>query len=119
MKLNLGENIRKHRRRLDMTQDELADRLGVSFQSVSRWENGTTYPDMELLPEIADLFSVTVDALMQMLPIAGQLVPAARRDAARRRTGVAQFVDPEEREDRTVSKAYSLGFDDDIDSLER
>ena len=64
MKLNLGENIRKHRRRLDMTQDELADRLGVSFQSVSRWENGATYPDMELLPEIADLFSVTVDALM-------------------------------------------------------
>ncbi|MBQ3638186.1 MAG: helix-turn-helix transcriptional regulator [Clostridia bacterium] len=64
MKLNLGENIRKHRRRLDLTQDELAERLGVSFQTVSRWENGTTYPDMELLPEIADLFSVTVDALM-------------------------------------------------------
>lgn len=71
--------------------------------------------------ELANAFAggVTVDALMQMLPVASQLVPAARRDAARRRTGVAQFVDPEEREKRTVSGAYSLGFDDDIDSLER
>ena len=42
MKLNLGENIRKHRRRLDLTQDELAERLGVSFQTVSRWENGVS-----------------------------------------------------------------------------
>lgn len=68
--------------------------------------------------ELANAFAggVTVDALMQMLPTAGQLVPAARRDAARRRTGVAQFVDPEELENRT---ANSLGFDDDIDSLER
>ena len=43
MKLNLGENIRKHRRRLDLTQDELAERLGVSFQTVSRWENGVSH----------------------------------------------------------------------------
>jgi len=71
--------------------------------------------------ELANAFAggVTVDALMRMLPIASQLVPAVRRDAARRKTGVAQFVDPEEREKRTVSGAYSLGFDDGIDSLER
>lgn len=62
---------------------------------------------------------VTVDALMQAMPVTSQLVPAVRRDAARRKTGVAQFVDPEEREDRAVSGAYSLGFDDDVDSLER
>ena len=64
MKLNLGENIRRLRRLRDWTQDELADRLGTTSQSVSRWENGTTYPDMEFLPELADLFSVTVDALI-------------------------------------------------------
>ena len=64
MKLHLGENIRENRRRMGLTQEQLADRLGVSFQSVSRWENGTTYPDMEKLPEIARLFDTTIDALM-------------------------------------------------------
>ena len=65
MKLHLGENIRENRRRMGLTQEQLADRLGVSFQSVSRWENGTTYPDMEKLPEIARLFDTTIDALME------------------------------------------------------
>lgn len=66
--------------------------------------------------DLANSFAggVTVDALMQALPISGQLVPAVRRDMARRKTGVSQFVDPEEREDKTVSDAYSLGFDDTI-----
>ena len=64
MKLNLGENIRTCRRRMDLTQEQLAERLGVSFQSVSRWENGSTYPDMELLPVLAGLFGVTVDHLL-------------------------------------------------------
>jgi len=64
MKLHLGENIRENRRRMGLTQEQLADRLGVSFQSVSRWENGTTYPDMEKLPELAKLFDITTDALL-------------------------------------------------------
>ena len=64
MKLNLGENIRQNRRKLDLTQDELAERLGTTYQSVSRWENGTTYPDMELLPELAAIFGITVDSLL-------------------------------------------------------
>lgn len=64
MKLSIGENIRKYRRDANMTQDALAEKLGVSYQSVSRWENGSTYPDMELLPSIADIFSVTVDTLL-------------------------------------------------------
>ena len=42
MKLNIGENIRSHRKQADMTQEQLADKLGVSFQSVSRWENSST-----------------------------------------------------------------------------
>ena len=65
MKLNIGQNIRTLRRAADMTQEELADKLGVTYQSVSRWENGGTYPDMELLPAIADIFSVTVDHLLE------------------------------------------------------
>lgn len=64
MKLSIGENIRRLRREKDMTQEQLADRLGVTCQSVSRWENSTVYPDMELLPAISDIFSVSADELL-------------------------------------------------------
>lgn len=64
MKLNIGENIKRLRREKDMTQEEFAELLGVSCQSVSRWENGTCYPDMELLPTISDFFQITVDKLL-------------------------------------------------------
>ena len=66
MKLNIGENIRRLRRGMDMTQEQLADKLGVAYQSVSRWENGTTYPDMEMLPALSSIFGVTVDELLGM-----------------------------------------------------
>ena len=66
MKLTIGENIRNFRRKNDMTQEQLAQRLGVTYQSVSRWENGTTYPDLELLPAISELLSVSVDELIGM-----------------------------------------------------
>lgn len=64
MKLTIGENIRNLCREKDMTQEELAAALGVTYQSVSRWETGACYPDLELLPELALLFGVTVDRLM-------------------------------------------------------
>lgn len=64
MKLNIGENIRSRRRKMNLTQEQLADKLGVSFQSVSRWENDMTYPDMELLPVLSEIFGVSVDELL-------------------------------------------------------
>ncbi len=64
MKLNIGNRIKELRRSKDITQEEFAEYLGVSYQSVSRWENGVCYPDMELLPIMADFFGVTVDSLM-------------------------------------------------------
>lgn len=66
MKLTIGENIRNFRKKNNLTQEELADRLGVTYQSVSRWENGATYPDLELLPIISELLSVTVNELLGM-----------------------------------------------------
>ena len=44
MKLNIGENIRKYRKQMEMTQEQLAERLGTSVQSVSRWETAATLP---------------------------------------------------------------------------
>lgn len=64
MKLYLGENMRKFRLAKDLTQEALAEELGVSPQTISRWEGGSSYPDVELLPEIAGYFGVSVDALI-------------------------------------------------------
>ncbi len=64
MKLTIGTNIRALRRKHHITQEQLADKLGVSYQSVSRWENDTCYPDMELLPALARIFSVSIDRLL-------------------------------------------------------
>lgn len=64
MTLPIGERIRALRKERGLTQEQLADRLGVSFQSISRWELSATYPDMELLPAIAAYFGVTTDFLL-------------------------------------------------------
>lgn len=64
MKLYIGDTIKYLRKEKDITQEELADILGVSYQSVSRWENGICYPDMELLPAISEFFGITVDKLL-------------------------------------------------------
>ena len=58
MKLNFAENLRKLRRERGFTQEALAEKLGVSFQTVSRWETNVVYPDIELLPVIAELFEI-------------------------------------------------------------
>lgn len=64
--LKLGENLKKFRLQRELTQEQLADILGVSAQAVSRWENGTTYPDITLLPTVASYFEITLDELMGM-----------------------------------------------------
>ncbi len=64
MKLTIGENIRNFRKKNDLTQEAFADRLGVTYQSVSRWENGATYPDLELIPAIAAALAISVDELL-------------------------------------------------------
>ena len=64
--LYIAENIKTLRKSKDMTQDEVAEILGVSPQSVSKWERGDTYPDITLLPSIANLFNISVDSLLGM-----------------------------------------------------
>lgn len=63
MQLALGNNIRQFRRRDKRTQEQLAEALGVTSQAVSRWESGGTYPDMNLIPSIANYFGVSIDEL--------------------------------------------------------
>lgn len=89
MKLTIGENIRNYRKKNDLTQETLAERLGVTCQSVSRWENGTTYPDIELLPAISEILAITVDKLIGMPQIekekrAGEVFDELRRECMKR-----------------------------------
>ena len=62
--LPIGERIRNLRREKNETQEDLSLVLGVSYQAVSRWENGDAYPDIELLPKLAAHYSVTTDELL-------------------------------------------------------
>ncbi len=64
MIISLGDTIKRLRREREMTQETLADFLGVSFQAVSKWERGETYPDITALPSIASFFNVSVDTLL-------------------------------------------------------
>ncbi len=63
MKISIGPKIRELRRRDGRTQDDLATALGVTAQAVSRWESGGSYPDMEIVPAIANFFGVSIDEL--------------------------------------------------------
>ena len=63
MQLNIGNKIRQLRRRDGRTQEQLAEALGVTSQAVSRWESGGSYPDMEIIPAIANYFVITIDEL--------------------------------------------------------
>ena len=64
MKLSLSVNIAKLRRAHGMTQEQLAEALGVTFASVSKWERGAATPDLRYLTEMADLFGVSLDAIV-------------------------------------------------------
>ncbi len=64
MTIYLSENIKKLRRENNLTQEALAEFLGVTFQGVSNWERGESYPDITMLPEIAGFFKISVDELL-------------------------------------------------------
>lgn len=82
----LGDRIKHHRKRLGMTQEQLAERMGVSAQAVSKWENNLSCPDISVLPDLAGVFGISVDELLG-------------RDAVRE----AEIVEPEEETDSRYS----------------
>ena len=62
--INIGETIAKTRKEKALTQEQLSEVFGVSVAAVSKWETGTAYPDIELLPKIAGFFDMSVDRLL-------------------------------------------------------
>ncbi len=61
--MELGRKISLHRKRMNLTQDALAQKLGVTNQAVSKWEADQCCPDIQLLPQLADILGITIDAL--------------------------------------------------------
>lgn len=62
--MNIGSVIKKYRKEAGLTQEEMANRLGVTTPAVNKWENGNSNPDIELLAPIARLFHISLDTLL-------------------------------------------------------
>jgi transcriptional regulator with XRE-family HTH domain len=60
-----GEKLKNERKKKGWSQEELAEKLFVSRQSVSKWENGMNYPSIEVIIKLSDLFEITIDELLR------------------------------------------------------
>ena len=64
MENKLAENIRIYRKNMGLSQEQLAERLGITLGTISKWERGASEPDLLYVMQIAELFHVSVDALI-------------------------------------------------------
>ena len=64
--MDIGSKIRQLRYKASLTQEQLAEQLGLSAQAVSKWENAVAMPDISLLPELAEVFGVSIDELFDL-----------------------------------------------------
>ena len=62
--MNLSDNLKKLRKENNLSQEELADKLNVSRQSVSKWESGSAYPEMDKMIQLCKIFNVNIDELL-------------------------------------------------------
>lgn len=64
----LAANILRYRKNKGLSQEELANKLGITFQAVSKWENAKAAPDITFLPMMADIFECSIDDLFSYMP---------------------------------------------------
>ncbi len=89
MNETLGNNIMRLRKENDLTQEQLANGLGITYQAVSKWETGVSSPDISMLPLLADIFEVSIDELFGRTAPAGQpALPAVVEEAPQTTSGV-------------------------------
>lgn len=81
MRLLISERLKFHRHQKGLTQEEVAAHLGISYQAISKWERNEGYPEITMLPALANYFGITVDELIGMNEIAS----AAQYDEINRR----------------------------------
>ena len=91
--MTLSEKLYTLRRKQGLSQEALAEKLDCSRQVISKWENGTTTPDAEMLHKYSDLFGVSIDYLVREdmeEPTSGQ--PSGRRSGNGKLLGIVGFV---------------------------
>ncbi len=81
--MEFSANLRRLRKAAGFTQEALAEKLHLTGQAVSRWETGDGYPEITLLPTLADLLGVTVDALLRNAELTGEEIYAIEGEALR------------------------------------
>ena len=62
--IEVGQFIKVQRKRMNLTQKDLSEKLNISFQAVSKWENGQTLPDTTILPDLSDALEVSIDQIL-------------------------------------------------------
>ena len=70
----IGKLIKEIRKKNNLTQAEFAEKYGVTYQAVSKWENGKNIPDVSLLKEISKDFNVNIEDLLEVLPSESQVI---------------------------------------------
>lgn len=79
MNETIGNRISKYRKARNLTQEDLAGKLGVSSQAVSKWENDASCPDIQLLPQLCRVLGITSDELLTGKTSEVKLVPVGER----------------------------------------
>lgn len=102
MEITLGKRIAAHRKRMGLTQEQLAEQLGITAQAVSKWENDLSCPDISVLPLLADIFKVSTDELL------GRNLTPVAVDAAENISNAGAYTDYEDED-------HDPDFDDDLD----
>ena len=63
--MNIGEQINNLRKQHGLSQDDFANLFNVSRQTISNWENGKSYPDLEMIIKVSDYFKISIDELLK------------------------------------------------------
>lgn len=79
MKETFGQRFLKLRKARGLTQEDIAKKLNISAQAVSKWENDISSPDISLLPEIASIFNITIDELLGKETNKTEVLPEGKR----------------------------------------
>lgn len=88
----LARNINRYRTQYGITQEELASRLGVTYQAVSKWENAKAAPDISFLPDMAEIFGCSIDELFDYIPQKEVLSLNVLPGDDLRKDGVGEYV---------------------------
>ncbi len=92
---DLGKTITEYRKKLNMTQKDLGERLNVSAQAVSKWENGQAEPDASTLKKLSEIFEISTDELLGITPPADETTDETAAAAAVTATAAAEAPAPQ------------------------